>query len=108
MTYPIFLSYDIILHLSIIQNMLGYKNIATTDTYVRIDSTMLKDEILHHPPSNLKNITFLLVFSNSLFYFHPIFGRGLILISLEDSIKIGNIRKPTFKSNISNTLCCFC
>ena len=41
-------------NLRAIQCMLGHESIATTEIYTHIDRSMLKDEILHHHPRNIK------------------------------------------------------
>ncbi len=41
-------------NLRAIQCMLGHESIATTEIYTHIDRSMLKEEILHHHPRNLK------------------------------------------------------
>ena len=39
-------------NLRAIQQMLGHESITTTEIYVHIDRTMLRDEILAHHPRN--------------------------------------------------------
>jgi integrase/recombinase XerD len=41
-------------NLRAIQQMLGHESITTTEIYVHIDRSMLRDEILSHHPRNLK------------------------------------------------------
>jgi len=38
-----------------IQAMLGHESIGTTEIYTHIDTTQLREEILHHHPRNIKN-----------------------------------------------------
>ena len=38
-----------------IQAMLGHESISTTQIYTHIDTTHLREEILHHHPRNIKN-----------------------------------------------------
>ena len=42
-------------NLRAIQAMLGHESISTTQIYTHIDTTHLREEILHHHPRNIKN-----------------------------------------------------
>ena len=41
-------------NLRAIQQMLGHESITTTEIYVHIDRSMLREEILHYHPRNMK------------------------------------------------------
>ena len=44
-------------NLRAIQAMLGHESISTTEIYMHVDMTRLREEIINHHPRNIKHVT---------------------------------------------------